>query len=189
MKSETTAAPVVQALNLEQALAGETCPYCGQPRKNLLDHIDTCQEAIANKELEKNTPRSQWAMHQTCGKVFVLSYQQGLCVVEGDTGRFVVPLNSLKFGGLSRLIDSIEEAELAPDEIERLINILRIKAKGTIKIPLYPELWPGCRVEAQLGEHVRTLKVKTKRGGCYLAEIEGRGTSVNIAPKDILRIV
>lgn len=188
MKPMDTKPQIIAVMSIEEAIAGDNCPHCGQADRRVYEHIRTCSEAHKNIDLDKNTDRNcRWATHDLCGKVLVLRRQDGLCLVENDHSRYVVPISSLHFGMLSRLIDEIEEYDLATEEIEKLINILRIKGKGKIKIPPHPELWPGCRLEVQMGQATKIASIKVKRGACYLCETED-GVSVLISPKNILGI-
>ena len=176
-----------KANSIELALTNDHCPYCGSHAKRLDKHLEDCRRKQQNLEYSKITKSTdKWAVHEECGKVMILHRSHGLCLVEADGGRYVVPIMSLKFGALSHLVSQIENADLSDDEASILINILRVKAKE-YHIPKHPDLWNGCRVEIQLGEHVKSAVIVEKNGNNYVAEV---GTKrVNIAPKNIIRIM
>lgn len=192
MKQQAKATrPVLPAINIDDVLNGDICPYCGIQDKGILQHIRTCNHAKCDIETARTIDSSHhWAIHETCGKVMVLARRDGLCLIENGEGRYVVPLPSLKFGTLSRLLDQIESADLAQDEVEILINILRVQSRefGS-KFPSHPQLWPGCRVEIQLGDQIKPALIKAIRGNGYLAQIEGGDKTVNISPKHIVRLL
>jgi len=180
----------IKAISIELALSNNQCPYCGKILEDLLNHIKTCPERDRNIEHESGIdPSDRWAMHDILGKVFILSTKDGLGLVEGDCGRHVVPIIALKTGQLSAIIELIEETDLSEEETGQLINALRIKSKTLAKIPRYPILHNGCRIEIQMGEHVKSATIKGKCGPCYRAHPDGHDSGLNVSPKAILRIL
>ena len=171
-------------MNIEQAASGNSCPYCGGKKHKECEQMKSCHE------VDLKIPKSdKWAIHKNCGKVLIMSRKHGLCLIEGDDGiRYVVPITSLQFGGLSAIIELIESTTLAQEELESLLNLIRLKAKD-FKQPQHPELWPGCVIEIQLGQHIKQATVQGRNGPCYWVLPEGSEEGVNVSPKSILRIV
>ena len=179
----------VKTLIIEHALVGSLCPYCGVTCRHIREHIQACRERRKNIEIDSKTPAERWASHPRLGKVMFIERQEGLCLVEGDSGRYVVPIASLTTGQLSAALQAIEDIDLAPEEITHLINTLRIKAKSLDKLPRYPELWPGCTVEIQMGDTVRKATIQYKRGPLYYAIVDDNDVGVNISSKEVLKLV
>lgn len=182
--------PVIVAFTTEEAIAGEVCPYCGKAEKKIREHIETCEEAQKNKAIQKRADKSlKWAYHDLCGKCFVINRSDGLCIIENDYTRYCVPISSLRFGAMSEIVEMIEEYDLSLDECEKLINIIRIKSSNQASIPNFPQLWPGCEVEVQMGNMVKTGRVKKRNGSNYKIEVGNKGKIVNISPKHIIRML
>lgn len=172
----------VAALTIEEALAGSQCPYCGEtPKENPKEHLEACRSK------SDPTPKPQWAYHIHCGKVMVLAQQDGLCLVENAYGRYVVPSRSLQCSSFSKVMEAIEEHELSIDEIEKLINILRIQTNDQVNIPKSPKLWPGCQVEVKMGTQNKVCTIGCAKGSMYRAAVDGK--TINISPKHIIRIL
>jgi len=183
----------ISAFSIEDALAGEQCPYCGYIHEgDRQAHYNNCQERQDNIEIDTATDRNdRWAFHQTYGRVLVISREQGLCVICADFGppRQVLPINMLEFGAHTRILDSIEEAELSDDQISTIINALRMKLSNFTTLPKYPKLWPGCRIELQLGNTIHRATIKKCNINNYIIVVDGRDTGMNISPKQIVRVV
>ena len=132
---------------------------------------------------------SRWATHYECGRVLIIESHEGLCLIEADSGRHVVPISSLKFGALGRIIEALEVNTFAQDELEQLISILLVKSRH-FKIPEHAQLWPGVRIELQLGALVRQATIKKSSGNnSYIAVVDGHDKSINITTKNILRVL
>lgn len=190
MKSKIEQKPITLKANcIDDVFAGETCPYCGQNSKKLLEHISKCPETELNRQTADNAEASRWAMHEGCGKVMVLDTREGLALIESDYNRYVVPIKTLRCGHLSRIIEQVEDADLTEEESTCLINVLRIRAKDFNKSPGYPELTPGCRIEVKLGDFVKKATIKARRNGGYLAVPDGTDIGVNITTKHIVRLI
>jgi len=179
----------VKTLTIEHALVGSVCPYCGVTCKHIREHTKACRERRKNIEIDSKMPSERWATHPILGKVMFIRRHEGLCLIEGDSGRYVVPIASLKTGQLSAALQAIEDIDLAPEEIAHLINTLRIKAKSLGKLPRYPELWPGCEVEIQMGDTVRQATIQYKRGPLYYAIVNDNDVGVNISNKEVLKLL
>ena len=183
---------VTKAFNIEDALTNEKCPYCGHIHKESRQiHYDNCVERQKNLETDKTAKNDRWAFHQIYGRVLIVGREYGLYVICADYGpeRQVVPINALKFGVHTKILEAIEETELPEEEIETVINILRVKLKNFTKLPKYPKLWPGCRVEIQFGDYIRKATIKSCKTNSYTAVADGKTSVVNISPKHIIRIL
>jgi hypothetical protein len=190
LESTRTQQLAIRAVSIELALSSGHCPYCGKAQGDLSNHLKVCPEYSRNIEHAKDMdPSDKWGMHDAIGKVFILSTENGLSLVEGDFGRYVVPVCALKTGQLSAIIETIENTDLSEEEIGQLINALRVKSKTLIAIPRYPELKPGCRIEIQLGNHIKAATIKRKCGPSYRAHPDGHSSGLNVSPKQILRIL
>lgn len=194
MKNDVqTRRPTLKALgsnSIDLALNGDKCPYCGKSAKMLDKHLEKCSERKKNIEVNKKEGcNEKWGMHEDYGKCFILSKHNGLCLIEAESGRYVVPITSLHMGLLGNILDHIEKTDLSIDEIEKIINALRIKSKNEAKVPKYPDLWPGARIEAQFGNSVKAVTIKYKRGDQYIVTEDASETKINIPPNHILRIL
>ena len=179
----------VRAFDIESALADNRCPYCGKTVQDLLNHIRQCDERMKNVKFDASLGAERWAMHEIFGKALILNKSDGLCLIESDSGRFVVPATSLSVGQLNKVLGVLDETELSDDELCRIINLLRVKVKDFTKVPQLPELWPGCQVEIQLGDRTHRATIRTKKKCGYVAVPEGREDGINISNKHILRIL
>lgn len=137
----------------------------------------------------KKLGTAKWAMHKSHGKVLILNQIDGLCLIESDSGRYVSAASLLVAGQLSPILKAIEDTELADEEIDQLIRVLRIKIKDYTKLSKLPELWPGCQIEIQMGEQVHKARIESKCGSCYVVMPDGRDSTINVSPKQIIRLL
>jgi len=178
---------IVTATSIQEAIDSEICPHCGSDN----DHGQECEDATQNKLLQDEIePRVRWALHPECGRVLVIEYNNGLCVIETDEGRRVSPIRCLEFGCLNKAINVIDDLQLSNDQIEKLINVLRIRCK-TLKLPKYPELWPGCQIEVQMGRFVNVATITEKRGNTYVcvADAPTGHVTLNVSHKQIIGLI
>lgn len=187
MKTQSKPA-VVAAYNIEFALNGDKCPYCGLNGK-VSTHIKECKERDKNIAAAAKLKTARWAMHKSHGKVLILDHSDGLCLIESESGRYVSAASLLVAGQLSPILKAIESTELSDEEIDELVRALRIKIKDYTKLSKLPELWPGCQIEIQMGEKVHKATVNSKMGSVYVVTPDGRDSSLNVSPKQIIRLL
>ncbi len=187
-QAKTRTEAITKVNYLQDAYDGDTCPYCGTKAQDLSKHISKCKVAKQNQKAEYT--QSQWALHEVAGKVMVLSITDGLALVENDAGRYAIPVLELQFTDeLGPILQTIENSSLSDSAIEKLINILRVKNKSFMKLPAYPELWPGCRVELRMGNKVQKATIDKRRGKGYVAIVDGYLTGITIYNKNIVGII
>lgn len=161
------------------------CPFCQAKVKNLSSHFKHCDKH--SKSIAVEAQRG-WALHNICGKVLVLNIMDGLCLFESESGRYVSPATNFKFGVVGETISFLEEAQLSDDEIDTIINMLRLKRKEFGSLPEYPELWRGCEVEIQAGDNIHRATIVKFLSPGYMVTLE-TGLEISVQPRHIIRIL
>jgi len=185
MKSNVLQDGIIKANSIEEVLTGATCPFCHATKTEMPGHLMGCEE-YAN--FGGPDAECGWAVHYAYGKVLVLNIADGLCLFESPEGRFVSTTASFQFGTISETISHLENADLSDEEIDTVINMLRLKRKEFGSLSEYPKLWKGCKVDIVAGDNVHQATVSKFLNPGYMVVLES-GLEISVQPKHIIRIV
>jgi len=183
MQPETTG---IQAYNVDSIYEADNCPHCGERTDDITAHLERCEAAAKDRAHMARLEGVRWAIHKTLGKVLIVGRRDGMCLVASVNGRYAVPASSIN-NHLGRLIDTIKQLDLNDEEMDQLINELRIMS-GRFQKLSWPALRPGNCVEIEAGKKHYLITIEKKRGSCYVGRMRD-GSTVNISPRDIVRII
>lgn len=196
----------------------QACPYCAaseMPKKAVKVQVSSAGGAIGQKPSINQSPwlevhlkrcrrikaskvagelirinKNRFGLHEECGGCMILDVSEGLCLVENDSGRYVVAANDLTIGQVAQLLQIIDTRALIHDELQELISHLMVKAKAVHKQTAYRV---GMRIEFRNGDKHAVARIRRRHGlFCYVVEVETCGGSayrLTISYKDITKII
>ncbi len=176
---------IIKANSIEEILIGSICPFCRAKAKNLSKHFEECDKHAGSVTIKADRG---WSVHNVCGKSLIIDVIDGLCLFVSDSGQYVSPAINFQFGALGKAISYLEDANLSDDEIDTVINILRLNRKEFGSLSEYPELWKGCKVDIVAGDNIHQATINKFLNPGYMVVLES-GLEISIQPKHIIRII
>ena len=137
------------------------------------------QIIVANKH--------RYGLHDECGRCMILETREGLCLVENDARRYVVPANTLGIGCVASVLQVIESRDLNTEQLQEVIQHLMVKAKKTKIGTVYRR---GMRVEFKHDKGFSIGRINRRHGLYgYIVEIEPEMNRVNVSHNEITQIL